>query len=54
MNEQVNSKVSLGPLDSKAEPLPVRLFIPVLPNLQPTLNLPRWDDISSCILFVVN
>ena len=44
MNEQeyglVNSKVSLGPLDSNAEPPPVRLFLQVLPNLQPTLSLP--------------
>ena len=32
---QVNRKVSLGPLDSKVEPLPVRMFLQVLPNLQP-------------------
>ena len=38
--EQVNSKVSLGLLDLKAEPPPIRLFLQVLPNLQPTLSLP--------------
>ena len=44
MNEQeyaqVNKRVCLGPLDSKVEPLPVMLFIPILPNIQPTLSLP--------------
>ena len=55
MNEQeyehVNNKVFLGPLDSKAEPPPIRLFLQVLPNLQQTLNFPRRDGFSSYILF---
>ena len=38
--EQVNSKVCLGPLDSKVEQLPARLFLPILPYLQPKLSLP--------------
>ena len=58
MNEQeygpVNSKVSLGLLDLKAEPPPVRLFLQVLPNLQPTLSLPVWDGLSFYILFWEN
>ena len=49
-----NSKVCLGLLDSKVEQPPVILLLLNLPNLQPTLNLPRWDDLSSCILFGVN
>ena len=51
---QENSKVCLGLLDSKAEQPPVMLLLLTLPNLQPKLNLPRWDDLSSCILFRVN
>ena len=51
---QVNGKVCLGLLDSKYEQLPVMLLLLTLPSLQPTLNLPRWDGLSSCILFRVN
>ena len=51
---QENNKVCLGLLDSKATQLPVRLFLQVLPDLQPTLSPPRWDDLSSCILVEVN
>ena len=44
MNEQEyepgNSRVSLGPLDLKAETPIVRFFLQVLPNIQPTLSLP--------------
>ena len=47
---QENSKVCLGLLDSKAKQLPLMLLLLILPNIQPTLNLPRWDDLSSCIL----
>ena len=35
-----NSRVCLAPLDSKDEQLPIRMFLPVLQNLQPTLRLP--------------
>ena len=38
--EHVNIKVYLGPLDSKDEQLLVRLFLPILQNLQATLHLP--------------
>ena len=51
---QENSKVCLDLLDSKAEQLPIMLLLLILPNLQPTLNLPRWDSLSSCDLFGVN
>ena len=43
-----------GLLDSKAEQLPIKLLLLTLPNLQPTLNLPRWDDLSSYVFFGVN
>ena len=51
---QVNSKVCWGLFDSKAKQPPIMLLILTLPNLQPTLNIPRWDGLSSCILFGVN
>ena len=51
---QVNGKVCLGLLDSKAKQPPVMLLLLTLPSLQPTLNLPRWDGIYFCILFGVN
>ena len=50
----MNSKVYMGPLDSKAKPLPVRLFLPVLPNLQPTLSLPISGGLPFYILFWVS
>ena len=51
---QESSKVCLGLLDSKAEQPPVMLLLLTLPSIQPTLNLPRWDSLSSCILYGVN
>ena len=51
---QVNSKVCLGLFDSKAEQPPIMLLLLTLPNIQPTLNLQRWDDLSSFTLFGVN
>ena len=51
---QENSEVYLGLLDSKAEQLPIMLLLLTLPSLQPTLNLPRWDGISSSTLLGVN
>ena len=38
--EQVNRKVYLGPTDSVVEKIPIRMFLPILQNLQPTLHLP--------------
>ena len=47
----MNSKVYLGPTDSEAEQIPVRLFLPVLKNIQPTLRLPIQEGISFDIIF---
>ena len=49
--EQENCEGYLGLLDSKVAQLPVRLFLQVLPSLQPTLILLLQDDISFYILF---
>ena len=37
---QVNIEVCLGPLDSEAEQLPIKLSLQVLPNLKLTQSLP--------------
>ena len=51
---QEKNKVCLGLLDSKVEQILVTQLLLTLPNLQPTLNIPRRDVLSSCILFRVN
>ena len=50
-SRKVNSKVNLGPTDSKVGQILVRLLLPVLQDLLPTLSLLIEDDISSGALF---
>ena len=49
--EQENCEGSLGLLGSKVAPLPVRMFLPALPSLRPTLSLLLQDDLSFYTLF---
>ena len=49
--EQENCEGYLGLLGSKVVQLPVRLFLQVLPSLQPTLSLLLQDDLSFYTLF---
>ena len=55
MNEQgsgkVNSKVNLDPIDLKVGQLLVRLLIPFIQDLLPTLSLLIEGDLSSNTLF---
>ena len=48
---KVNSKVNLDPIDLKVGQLLVRLLLPVLQDLLPTLNLIIEGDLSSDTLF---
>ena len=51
--EQVNSKVYLGPTDSKVDQIPIGILILALQGLLPTLNLITEGDLSFDILFWV-
>ena len=46
-SDKVNSKVNLGPIDSKVGQLLVRMLLPVLQDLLPTLSLLIKGNISS-------
>ena len=48
---KVNSKGNLDPIDLKVGQLPVRLLVPILQDLLPTLSLPIEGDLSSDTLF---
>ena len=49
--EKVNSEGNLAPTDSKVGQILVRMFLPILQELLPTLNLPIEDVPSSNTLF---
>ena len=51
--EQENCEEYLGLLDSKVVQIPIGLFLKDLPNPQPALSLPIWDDLSFYILLWV-
>ena len=48
---KVNSKGNQDPIDLKVVKLLVRLLLPILQDLLPTLSLPIEGDISSNTLF---
>ena len=48
---KVNSKVNLDPIDLKVGQLPVRLLLPFLQDILPTLSLLIEGDLSSSTLF---
>ena len=50
--EQENCEGFLGLLDSKVAQLPIRMFLQVLPSLQPALSLLLKDDLSFYTLFL--
>ena len=45
-SRKVNSEGNLVPTDPKVGQLPVRMFLPILQDLLPTLNLPVEDGPS--------
>ena len=50
-SEKVNIEGNLAPIDPKVGQLIIRLFLPILQDILPTLNLPIKDGPSFDTLF---